>query len=296
MTERIIDIADNAVRLRVRHGSLSLTPDGGDEQIIPFREIGAVVLAHPRCTVSKSVLSALAEHGVAVITCNDRNMPVGMMLPLTGHHTSAERFIAQAEVSKPTRKRLWKQIIRAKVRAQGSVLRSVRGDDFGLFQRAEEVRSGDTANVEGQASRTYWPALFNDIEFLRRREKDDQNRYLNYGYAVLRAVTARAICGSGLHPCLGIHHHNRYNPFCLADDLMEPFRPSVDKIVVDIVASFGSDCEIDKDLKRELFGIFAERFMVMGESRSLFETLTRLTSSLADVFLGKRKDLILPKF
>ena len=217
-----------------------------------------------------------------------------MSLPLAGHHVASERFIAQAAVSKPICKRLWQQIVKAKLRFQGQLLTELHGDDFGLADLARTVRSGDPTNIEAQAARIYWTALFNDMNFLRRRDLPDQNRLLNYGYAVLRALVARAVCATGLHPCLGIPHHNRYNAFCLADDLMEPFRPIVDRAVVQIVADHGTDVPLNPEVKSHLIGAMMQRYMLDRESRTLFDVLTRLTASLASAFTGQTRSLALP--
>lgn len=236
-----------------------------------------------------------AEAGGVFVTCDRNLLPVAMMLPLDGHSTQAERFIAQAAAPAPLRKRLWKQIVRAKIAAQGRLLQRLHGDDAGLAALAAMVRSGDTANVEARASRRYWKRLFDDPTFRRRRETDDQNRMLNYGYAVLRAIVARAICAAGLHPTLGLHHHNRYNAFCLADDLIEPLRPLVDRAVVEAMSECDGRTELDKKAKHLLLSALTGRVMVGGEQRTLFDATARVAASLADVYLGQAKQLDLPE-
>jgi hypothetical protein len=169
------------------------------------------------------------------IVSNEKHLPAAMLLPLSTHSTQTERFARQAAVSLPTRKRAWQQIVQAKLRAQARLLEETTGADQGLHVMAGRVRSGDPDNLEAQAARVYWPALFgkeaSGEAFRRDPEGEGINVHLNYGYAVLRAIVARALCASGLHPSLGVHHHNRYDTFCLADDLMEPFRPLVDRVV-----------------------------------------------------------------
>jgi CRISPR-associated protein Cas1 len=186
--------------------------------------------------------------------------------------------------------------VKSKIRAQGLLLLELYGKDRGLRALAKKVKSGDVENLEGQASRRYWPALFNDPDFQRRRDAEDQNRFLNYGYAILRAIVARGICAAGLHPSLGIHHHNRYDAFCLADDLMEPFRAIVDRAVVRWVAEHGKDSEMCKEAKAAMLGALMERYDLEGEQRTLFDISSRLASSLAQVFLGEREKLALPDF
>lgn len=235
------------------------------------------------------------EHGGAVIACNERYLPVGLMLPTTGHSTQTERFAAQAAASRPTRKRLWRRVVRAKIRAQAALLAELRGDDFGLAAMIPQVRSGDPDNVEAQAARRYWPALFDDPEFMRRFDGDDQNRFLNYGYAVLRAVVGRAICGAGLHPSLGLHHHNRYDAFCLADDLMEPYRPLVDAAVFEHVAAHGRDAALDRLGKQAILAAVISAYRADGEVRTLFDWVGRTVGSLVRAFLGGEPRLFFPR-
>jgi CRISPR-associated protein Cas1 len=217
-----------------------------------------------------------------------------MLLPLVGHATQSERFEQQVNASEPTKKRLWAQIVRAKITAQGRHLASVRGKDHGLFAMAKRVRSGDPDNLEAQATRKYWPVLFGK-DFRRDREAEDQNRLLNYGYAVLRATVARAIAAAGLHPTIGIHHHNRYDAYCLADDLMEPFRPMVDAAALMWTEMRGVDAPLDKEAKAAMLAALTCRVTFDNESRTLFDASARLASSCALVFAGERDELSLPE-
>ena len=173
-----------------------------------------------------------------------------MLLPLEGHSTQGERFALQAAVSLPTRKRLWRDIVHSKILAQSIILKEFWEIDRGLEQMASRVLIKNAANVEAQAARRYWKSLFGDSNFRRDRDAQDQNRFLNYGYAVLRAIVVRAVCGAGLHPSLGLHHHNRYDAFRLADDLVEPFRPSVDRVVVRYCQKCGADAPFDREAKK----------------------------------------------
>jgi len=293
MTDRILDLSEHPARLKVRLDQLIIERDGFPPISTPLNELAGVVVGHPQVSITHAVLSGLMTAGAAFIACNDQHLPVGMMLPIETHVTQTRRFAAQAAAPRPTNKRLWQQIVRAKVRAQGRLLKELHGDDMGLFELAGEVRSGDTANVEGQAAHRYWPVLFNDPDFLRRRDADDPNRLLNYGYAVLRATVGRAVCAAGLHPSLGLHHHNQYNAFCLADDLMEPYRPLVDRVVMDQVNQRGRDVPMDRETKQALLGVLTARYEWEGESRTLFDWLSRTASSLAQVYLGEGDRLAL---
>jgi CRISPR-associated protein Cas1 len=203
------------------------------------------------------------------------------MLPLVMHSLQTERFAAQAGLALPVRKRLWQQIARAKILAQSRLLEQRTGVDLGLAGLASQVRSGDPANLEARAARIYWQKVFGEIEFRRDRELDGLNACLNYGYAVLRAIVARAICGAGLHPSLSLHHHNRYDAFCLADDLMEPFRPVVDRVVAGLRDERGADVPLDRDAKKRILEALLGRFESEGESRTLFDWLRRVADSLA---------------
>ena len=295
MTERLIDLSDQPPRLSVNLSRLVIHGHEKPDATVPLSDIAVLVVSHPCVTYTHAVLAGLIQSGGAFVVCNNRHMPVAMLLPIESHSTQAERFVRQTEASEPTKKRLWQQTIEAKVRAQGRLLSELHGDDKGLLALARRVKSGDSTNIEAQASRRYWPALFSDRKFRRHRDALDQNRLLNYGYAVLRAIVARAICAAGLHPSFGIHHHNRYDAFCLADDLMEPFRPIVDRAVAQWVAERGGDTALDRDAKAALLSALTGRLTLDGESRTLFDIVARTASSLAAVFAGKRKGLVLPE-
>jgi len=295
MEERFLDLSEEAAGLSVRNSQLVIRQDNREETI-PLEDLAAVVISHPAVHYTHAALAGVCANGGAVILCNERRLPIGMVLPLSGHYTQAERFAAQAEAAAPVKKRIWQQIIQAKILAQAHLLALRNGEDSGLTRMAKSVRSGDPDNWEGQASRRYWPALFGP-DFRRVPGGDDPiNRLFNYGYAVLRAFVTRAICATGLHPSLGVHHHNRYNPFCLADDLMEPFRPDVDRLVMWIIEEHGPQVPLDKDSKATLIGgLFNARYRVGSQMCGLFETLARSSASLAAVFTGDRRRLILPK-
>lgn len=295
MTDRLIDLSDQPARLRVRHEQLLIERDGYPAVSVPLNELAAVILANPQVSITQAALAGLMRCGGSIIVCDEQRLPAGLMLPINAHGTQTRRFAAQASAPRPTNKRLWQQIVRAKVRAQARLLTRLHGDDVGLGELAGRVRSGDVSNIESQAAVRYWPVLFNDPDFRRRRDADDANRVLNYGYAVLRAIVGRAICAVGLHPSLGIHHHNQYNAFCLADDLMEPFRPIVDAAAVELVLERSRDVLVDQDSKLKLFNTLADRFEWEGERRTLFDLLGIAASSLAQVYEGRAKRLVLPE-
>jgi CRISPR-associated protein Cas1 len=296
MTDRILDLSELAARLSVRDGLLVVAREGQDPLTIPLADVGVLLVSHPQVSYTHAVLAGLVAQGGAFVTCDERHLPVGMLLPVDAHYVQTERFALQARASLPTRKRLWRQVVRAKVRAQGNLLAELHGDDLGLLALAQETRSGDSSNVEAQASRRYWPALFADAAWRRNREAEDQNRFLNYGYAVLRAIVARAVCAAGLHPSLGLHHHNRYNSFCLADDLMEPLRPIVDRAVYHLVKAEGPDVPLGPRTKAALLQAVTARLQIQGHQRSVFDVAYIMASSLVAVLEKREKRLILPEF
>ncbi len=294
MTDRILDISEEAAQLNVRYEQLIMKRDNREDVSVPLADIAVIVVSQPRVTFTLSVLSGIAKTGGMFIVCDEKHLPTGMMLPLQTHHLQAERFGLQVESSAPARKRLWQQIVRAKIRAQSRLLAGLHGSDSGISALVPQVRSGDPQNVEARASRRYWPALFGD-EFRRRRNGDPPNNFLNYGYAILRAVTARAICAAGLHPSIGLHHHNRYDAFVLADDLMEPLRPIVDGATAEYVKQYSNDAQLDRQGKSALILPLLGRFNVEGESRTLFDIVSRTAISLVAAFAGERKNLFLPE-
>lgn len=291
--DRFLEIAREPARLRLRDGCLVVEREGLPEVVVATLDLSAVVLAHPRCSISQPAMHALMEAGVPLLVCDDALMPSGLMLPLRANTRQSSRMLAQASASLPTRKRLWKRIVRAKVLAQAATLDGLHGDDGGLSALASRVRSGDPANVEATAAQRYWPLLFRDPDFRRRAEAPDQNRLLNYGYAVLRAAVARAICAAGLHPTIGLHHRSRDNPFCLADDLMEPYRPLVDAEVAKVVGEFGRDAALDTLTKRRLVELLDLRLRTTRaepKMRTVSECIGMTAFSLVAAFGGTGKE------
>lgn len=292
---RIFDLSDSPAKLFVRNGLVCIAVNGDSQAGFLPSEIASIVLSHPQISCSQSVLALLAENGVALVTCNDKRMPVGMLLPLSAHFTQGERFRAQSVASLPMKKRLWKAIVKCKITQQASVLNRLFGADYGLSKLSKNVKSGDITNVEAWAAKKYWSRLFPGMDFKREPDAIDQNQLLNYGYAVLRAITARAICGVGLHPTFGLFHRNRYSAFCLADDLMEPFRPIVDWTVAKIVGKAAADTPLDLANRRQVLQSLYVRWETESGRRTIFETVEQLASSLAGVFLGNNRQLQLPR-
>lgn len=266
----------------------------------PIEDIGVVVLDNRRITITQGLLEALLENNCAVITCDNHSLPVGLMLPLYGNSTQNERFRYQLDASQPLRKQLWQQTIKAKIENQAAVFSVCSGMPIKNMKRwADDVRSGDPDNVEGHAAAYYWRYFFNNItgleNFTRNREGMAPNNLLNYGYAILRAVVARALVTSGLLPTLGIHHHNRYNAYCLADDIMEPYRPYVDELIFAIVKEQGVDnLQLTTTLKAQLLSIPTLDVVIGGKRSPLMVAATQTTASLYKCFSGELRRIAYP--
>ena len=263
---------------------------------IPIEDIGVVVLDNKQISITQGALGALLDNNVAVVTCDEHRMPSGLMLPLEGNTTQSERFRDQIEASLPLKKQLWQQTIQAKILNQSSVLYRQRGLDCGNMEAwAKQVKSGDADNLEGRAAAFYWQNLFGEIKGFRRdREGVPPNNLLNYGYAILRAVVARSLVGSGLLPTLGIHHHNRYNAFCLADEIMEPYRPYVDKLVAEIVDSGADISHLTTELKGKLLAIPVLDVVINGRRSPLMVGVGMTTASLYKCYSGEIRKIAYP--
>ena len=291
----------NPAYLSTRNEQLvvKLTDPNTQEEVvktIPIEDVGVVVLEDRQITITNGAMDALLHNNCAVVTCDEKHMPAGLLLPLEGHTVQSERFRWQIEASLPLKKQLWQQTVQAKIRNQASVLGRMSGTEVRcMIAWANDVKSGDSENLEGRAAAYYWRRLFPEMEsFTRDREGDAPNNLLNYGYAIVRAVVARALVASGLLPTLGIHHHNRYNAFCLADDIMEPYRPYVDELVTEILRT-GVDCSVlTTDLKRQLLGLPVREVVIDGHRSPLMVAVTQTTASLAKCYSGELRKVVYP--
>jgi CRISPR-associated protein Cas1 len=274
-------------------------PDHFKENLVrrvPIEDIGVVVLDNKRITLTQATLSALLANHVSVICCDERSMPTGLLLPLAGNTTQSERFRAQIEASQPLRKQLWQQTVQMKVLNQSAVLQRYRKLSCSNMEAwAKQVKSGDSENVEGRAAVYYWQNLFPSIpNFRRDREGIPPNALLNYGYAILRAVVARSLVVSGLLPTLGIHHHNRYNAYCLADDIMEPYRPYVDALVVELVDSGADYSMLTPELKAKLLTIPVLDVVINDRRSPLMVGVGQTTASLYKCYDGELRKIAYP--
>jgi len=288
VTDRILEVAETPAVIRLHLDCLLVESQKHDVQRIPIEEIGLLLLVNPQIQISAAALQALAKTGSAVLLCDDKYLPIAEILPLQNHILHSERLRKQIAVKEPLKKRLWQQIVQAKLRSQGALLQRLRGNDFGLATMARLVRSGDPDNYESQGARKYWGLLFENVAFVRDRDALDQNRFLNYGYAVLRAQVARAICSTGLNPSLGLHHHNRYDAFPLADDLIEPFRAFVDEKVVGLLNEFDAQEKMTANIRGTLIGVLHQRVNYDGESLQLSGAILKCAQRLSAILLGEK--------
>ncbi|MGJ7029567.1 type II CRISPR-associated endonuclease Cas1 [Niabella hirudinis] len=269
--------------------------DTGEVKTAAIEDIGVLILDHQQITITHSVIAKLLANNVALITCDDIHLPTGLMLNLDGHTLQSQRFQLQVDASVPLKKQLWQQTVTAKIQNQANLLALYRIPNKTLLNLAAKVKSGDSDNCEAQAAGYYWKNVFPLFPgFKRFREGEAPNNLLNYGYAVLRAIVARNLVGSGLLPTLGIFHRNQYNAYCLADDIMEPYRPYVDKLVYDIVRSNGKFLDMTPSMKQQLLSIPAMDVVIDDEKSPLMNAVQRTTASLARCFEGASRRLLYP--
>lgn len=247
MQNRIIELMSDGLKVSVNSGFLHVEKEGGVLANIPFHSILSVMVTGHQIVYTDNLLRRLCEENIPLIILGKNYLPIGMLYSFEGHIKQMEIQHLQIEQKKPLYKKLWKSIIQEKIKNQSDVL-SYFGKENPLREIAKNVLSGDIDNKEGYAAKIYFKSLFGE-EFIRNRDLDGLNSFLNYGYAVLRAALARYVVASGLNPSYGINHHNKLNPFCLVDDLIEPFRPVVDKIVYQLYMQKGYLDELTRDDK-----------------------------------------------
>lgn len=266
------------------------------KKTIAIEDIGLLVLDHQQITITHACMAALLENNASIVTCDHTHHPTGMLLPLDGSHTQSEKFRYQIDASQPLKKNLWQQTIKAKILNQAAVLYKRGIDCDNMFYWAKSVRSGDPDNYEGRAAAYYWKTVFpQKMEFFRGREGDPPNNLLNYGYAILRAIVARGLVSSGLLPTLGIHHRNKYNAYCLADDIMEPYRPYLDEIVLGIIDRGENFLELGTNIKSQLLGIATVDVHFERTTSPLMVGLQQTTASLAKCYEGVNRKIVYPQ-
>ena len=293
MIKRIVEISRESAHVCSQFNQLVLKRDGQIVGQIPGEDIGVVVVDHPGVTYTHAALSLLADCSAAVVLCGRNHLPNAMLLPMTDHTQVVWRIGMQLAVKRPLKKQLWRQLVRAKIRAQAENLPVDEASRNKLLALAAAVRSGDPANVEAQAAKIYWQHWIAEEEFRRDPDLPGTNAFLNYGYAIVRAAVARAIVAAGLFPALGLHHRNRSNAFCLADDLVEPLRPLVDNRVRELRRT-GYD-ELNQEAKAEILKLLTQEVRVSSETGPLMVNIHRLVASLVQCYQGKCKRLAIPK-
>lgn len=286
----------NPAYLKTRNEQLVIEmQDSGETKSAPIEDIGLLILDHQQITITQALLARLLANNTAVITCDDKHHPTGMLFNLDGHTLQSQKFQAQVAASVPLKKQLWQQTVICKIENQAALLALEREENKMLLNYAKEVKSGDSENHEAKAAAYYWKRIFPDfLEFSREREGLPPNNLLNYGYAILRALVARSLTASGLLPTLGIHHRNQYNPYCLADDIMEPYRPFVDKVVCHIIRGNGKFLEMTPSMKKTFLEIPAMDVEIDGQKSPLMNAVQRTTASLAKCYEGKARKILYP--
>ena len=261
---------------------------------VPIEDVGIVVLDHPRITITQALLTAVNENNAVIVNCDSRHLPFALMLPTAGNHAYTEKLKFQLLASLPLKKNLWQQTVTAKIRNQAALLEGWGADVQNMLYWARQVKSGDPENLEGRAAAFYWGSYLEG--FTRRRFGEPPNNLLNYGYAILRAVVARSLVSSGMLPAVGIHHRNKYNPYCLADDVMEPFRPWVDQLVMNICEETAEIDELTPALKRQLLAIPVLDIFIDKQKSPLMVGVQRTTASLMQCFEGTTRKILYPEF
>lgn len=296
MIKRTVEISNGPVHLSISKGQMKLSSQKEELHSIPVEDIGLLVLSHPAISYTHALLYQLLEHNVVILFCNASHLPEGMLLPFENNQVYSERLQLQVDSKKPLKKRLWKQIVQAKIKAQSRLLIQKHGDDGGLKHMIKKVKSADSSNVEAQAAKRYWKLLFPHEKFRRDPDQPFANSLLNYGYAVIRAAVARSLTAAGLHPSIGLHHHNKYNPYCLADDMMEPLRPIVDAAVYEMYEEEGSlHIDVNKVTKKKLLLLLSENVVIKDKSYPLMESLHLMSPSLVDCISGENEKLCFPE-
>ncbi|UCE99916.1 MAG: type II CRISPR-associated endonuclease Cas1 [Planctomycetota bacterium] len=295
MIKRIVEISRARTHLSIKYGQLIIRQDGKEDSRIPCEDLGVLLVDHSGVTYTHSVFTELLRYGAAIVLCGGNHHPAGMLLPIESNSMQTERFRQQIGVKELVKKRLWKQIVRAKIKHQAKLA----GRDSDVYKvlmlLRDKVRSGDPENIEARASKKYWAVYLQDVQFRRDINGLPPNNMLNYGYMVMRAAVARALCSAGLLPSFGIHHRNRYNAFCLADDILEPFRGFIEAKVREICKGDGVTDELTQEIKARLLEVLYEKVEIGGIKGPLMVGLHRTAASLQRVYAREQTYIDLPK-
>jgi len=295
MIKKIIEISQARTGLSIRYGQLIVKREGQEISSIPCEDIGILLVDHKGVTYTHSVFTELLKNNAAIVLCGEDHHPSGMLLPIESNSVQTERYRHQIETKKSVKKRLWKQIVKAKIRHQAKLVKDDEATYKALKILEKKVKSGDPENIEARASKKFWSSFFEDESFRRDINGPSPNNMLNYGYMVMRAAVARALCSAGLLPSLGLHHRNRYNAFCLADDILEPFRGFVEARVRELYKGGEGTSELNRYVKARLLEVLYEEVNIAGFKGPLMVGLHRMASSLYRVFAGVQEKMELPK-
>jgi len=291
MIKRIIEVS-NPAYLHLKNYQMIVKNDNGKVGSVPVEDMGILILSNPAISITQSLIAECQNNNCIIVFCDRKHLPVSALLPLSGNSTHSKVLNLQTGVKKPLKKRLWQKIIIAKTEAQARTLAFFKKDPSPLPQMKKRVKSGDEGNIESQAARIYWMRLFRK-DFYRDQKEGGINSMLNYGYSLVRASVARALCGTGLHPALGIHHHNQYNPMCLADDMMEPLRPLVDRRVYELAEA--GRYELDGRTKVSLLSILSEDVLLETKRQPMMVATQHMAASLKRSFSEGVSSLKIPE-
>jgi CRISPR-associated protein Cas1 len=298
MSEQRVLVIENPAHLRIDTGRLKIERDGFNHAFVSPKDIAVLCLEHHTATLSVAVLRALAEAGAVVMITDARHMPCAMQLPLALTGLDAGRLRQQIALdASEKRGELWQQLVSTKLATQAHALRRLkRNGALRLERLATQVQHGDKSNTEGQGAKHYWSNLFPET-FKRSKEgaEDPLNTRLNYGYAVLRSMIARALVSSGLNGTLGLGHCNAGNAFNLADDFIEPYRFLVDTHLADDADTWAMAPEFDSRAKRYLLGFVERPVRIAGQEMRLHAAIDASVASFVRILDGKGKKLVLPE-
>jgi CRISP-associated protein Cas1 len=301
MIKRTVEISTRGCFVHAEHCQIVIEKDGEKLGSVPIEDLGVLIIDSD-ITITSNLISELADANVALIFTDEKHLPASLTIPFVANSIQSKILNHQISVSVPNKKRLWASVVSAKILNQSDNLQACGKDGTSLREISKNVPSGDPKNLEAFAARIYWRKLFGD-DFRRNRENPDANMLLNYGYAIIRASVARAIVGTGLHPSFGIHHKNQYNPFPLADDLMEPIRPFVDRKVFSIMEKFAKkhsendgeiELELNRETKAELLSLLAEDCFLDNRKQPILVAIGLYVASIKQIITGETKKPLIP--
>ncbi len=291
MIKRIVDISEQAY-LHVKHQQLLIDKNNETVGQVPIEDLGVLILQHPAIVITQQTIIACQKNKVVIVFCDNKHLPYSIILPIAEGHTLHNKILKQQiAITEPTRKRLWKQIVEQKITQQAITLKLLNKDSTRLDYLSKQVKPGDESNAEAVAAQAYWKNLFGK-EFRRNVDMEGINSLLNYGYAIIRAMIARGVCGAGLHPSLGLFHQNQYNALCLADDLMEPFRPWIDSIVYQL--STENSLEVNQKNKKPFLELLSASVQFNNKSMPFMVSIPLLMAELKRCYTKEAKTLFYP--